>query len=316
MKSIIFIFLLLIIPVLGFCQLTPVPNADSLITKNKVKTSATYFSSNLEDSRLIKKTEYMADGRVVSEYTLSIWDVVSYSFTSTFTYNDDGHLIEVLKIQKVLNLFPKDEEYIDAFGDMPVNERIVFEYDETGQLTKKKIFVFHSDEIPHDSTANQTITYQYENGKLAVEESTSPEIRIFNQNYTVQFNYDSAGNLIRKIRKFGNEKPMTSETRFVYDTNGHVIEKLVTDRSAPHNNTHEKYDYDSAGNLANLYLFSKEEDQFELETTYRYDDHGQQISGDREVQFEYLDNGLIESETWVDAKTNQSFTFKTQYEYF
>jgi uncharacterized protein RhaS with RHS repeats len=316
MKSIFSIFLILIVSVSGFCQITPVANPDALILKNKVKSSTSYFSSESENARLIKKTTYSPEGQILSEYLVSIWDVVSYSYNSTYRYDASGHLIEVLKIQEVLNLFPRDAEYIDSFGNMPVNERIEFEYDEVGQLVKKRTFVFHSNELPDDSTANQTITYQYEDGKLALEESTSPEIRIFNQNYTIEFDYDSAGNLSRKIRKFGTEKPMTRETRFVYDTTGKMIEKLVIDPSVPHNNSHEKFEYDSAGNLINLYLFSKEEEEFELETTYRYDDHGQQISGDRDVQFEYYENGLIESESWSDMKTREVFTFKTQYEYF
>jgi uncharacterized protein RhaS with RHS repeats len=300
----------------GFCQIVPVANPDSLIIKNMVKSSTSYFSSESEDPRLIKKTIYSPEGQILSEYQLSIWDVVSYSYNTTYRYDASGHLIELLKIQEVLNIFSRDAEYIESFGNMPVNERNVFEYDEAGQLVCEKTFVFHSNEIPHDSTANQTIIYQYEGGKLAVEESTSPEIRIFNQNYTVKFDYDSSGNLVRNLRKFGTEKPMTRETRFVYDTAGRVIEKLVIDPSVPHNNSHEKYEYDSAGNLINLYLFSKEEEEFELETTYGYDDHGQQISGDRDVQFSYYENGLIESESWSDMKSRESFTFETQYEYF
>lgn len=301
----------------GFAQLIPVRNPDALILGNKVKSCNSYFKDERSGANhLMQKLEYDEDGRLVSEYLLYLWDVVSYSYTSGYTYNKDGQIAEILKIQEILNLSLRDEDYIESFGDMPVNEKIVFSYDEAGLLVKKEIFVFHSDNIEDDAEARQTIMYQYESGKLVVEESSSPESRIFNKTYLIDFAYDSAGNLIREIRSFGREASTSRETRYVYDTTGFLVEKIVIDKGAPHNNKHEKYEYDSLGNLTDLYVFSSAENTFELEISYKYDSHGQKISGDRDVKFEYLDNGLIKSESWHDDKTDQHITFATEYEYF
>lgn len=317
MKRISCIFLFSLMYFTGFSQLTPVRNADNLVMANKVKTASSVFlDASSGKNHLIQKLDYNQNGWLMKEYILSIWDIVSYSHTNTYQYDSIGNVIEILKMQEILNMFQRDQEYIESFGDMPVNEKINFTYNNQGQLITKEIFVFYSEKLAPGAIPNQTITYTYENGLLILEESSSSETRIFNNNYTIQYAYDSAGNLMRSIRSYGKDKPITRETRFIYDDRRQVSEKIVIDAAAPHNNVHEKYDYDSAGNLLNLYLFSREEKIFELETTYTYDANGQRISGEREVRFEYLENGLIKSESWLDTKTDQQITFSTTYEYY
>jgi hypothetical protein len=317
MKRITCIFLFILLYFTGFSQLMPARNTDALILANKVKTASSVFhDASSGKNHLIQKLGYDPKGTLTSEYLLSIWDVVSYSHMTTYMYDSAGKIVEIQKIQEILKLFERDLEYIESFGDIPVNEKTLFTYDPDGQIMKKEIFVFYSDILKPGSLPNQTITYAYENEKLVLEESASPESRIFNNNYTIQYDYDNTGRLIRNIRTYGKEKSLTRETRFVYDDSGILIEKVIIDAAAPHNNTHEKYEYDSVGNLINLYLFSNTEKIFELETTYAYDTQGRRISGDREVKFEYLDNGLLKSESWFDQKADQQITFTTTYEYY
>ncbi len=317
MKPISCIFLFSLMYLTGFSQLTPVRNTNKFIVANKVKSASSVFhDASSGKNHLIQKLDYSQNGWLLTEYVLSIWDVVSYSHTTTYQYDSAGNVLDILKIQEILNMFQRDQEYIESFGNLPVNEKIVFTYNNQRLLIKKEIFVFYSEILPPGSTPNQTITYTYENGLLTLEESASSETRIFNNNYNIQYAYDSAGNLTRNIRTYGKEKPLTRETRFVYDVGGVLNEKIIIDAAAPHNNVHEKYEYDSAGNLLNLYLFSPEEKIFELETTYTYDAYGHRISGDRDVTFEYLENGLIKSESWLDPKTDQLITFSTSYEYY
>lgn len=315
--KIFFLFLLsLFLSLNGYSQLLPERNPDSLVINNKVKSIRSYFlDPKSEKNHLIQKLDYDQEGRLINEYLLYLWDVVSYSYSNTYTYEDD-RIKQILKIQEILNLYPKDEDYIDYFGDEPVNEKITFTYNDIGQLVKKEIFVFHTEQPEGEIEANQTIQYEYEDNQLVLEESSSPEVRVFNYNYSISYSYDSAGNLLRKLREFGIEKPMRRETRFRYNSLGQVIEKLVLDPSAPHNNTHEKYEYDSLGNRSKLFSYSSEEEEFLLDFEYRYDDHGRRISGEREVEFEYLDNGLIKSESWKDPKTKQNIVFTTEYDYF
>jgi len=294
----------------------PERNFDSLTTQHNVKSSRTfYLDPDTQKNHLIQKLEYDREGRLAEEYLLYLWDAVTYSYTNSYSYNSD-QIKEIIKIQEILSLYPRDQEYIESFGNEPVNEKILFTYNEDGQLEKKEIFVYHTEKLGEDVSANQTIVYEYEDGRLVLEESSSPEVRIFNYNYSISYDYDSVGNLIRKIREFGIDKPMKRETRYRYDSIGQVIEKIVIDPEAPHNNTNEKYEYDSLGNLSKLFSYSSEEEEFLLEFEYRYDDHGRRISGEREVEYKYLDNELIQSESWRDQKTNRQIVFTTEYEYF
>jgi uncharacterized protein RhaS with RHS repeats len=316
MKNILLVFLFICLTISGYSQVIPERNFDSLIVQQNVKSIRTfYLDPDTQKNHLIQKLEYDREGRMVEEYLLYLWDAVTYSYTNSYSYNSD-QIKEIIKIQEILSLYPRDQDYIESFGDEPVNEKIVFIYNEDGQLEKKEIFVYHTQKLEENTPANQTIKYEYEDERLILEKSSSPEVRIFNYNYSISYDYDSAGNLIRKIREFGIDKPMKRETRYRYDSVGQVIEKIVIDPEAPHNNTYEKYEYDSLGNLSKLFSYSSEEEEFLLEFEYRYDDHGRRISGEREVDYKYLDNELIQSESWRDQKTNRQIVFTTEYEYF
>jgi hypothetical protein len=317
MKYIIFFVLLSISAKEAYCQLFPQANSDSLISSLEVKSISSYYTDGeTGKNHLVQKREYNQHGELLNQFQLFLWDVISYSYSTDYTYDENGNKTEELRIQEILDLYPKDSEYIETFGNAPVNDKTILSYDQDGQLIKKEIFVFHTSQASDTISAKRIITYEYEDGRLVEEVSTSPETRIFNYNYSIHYDYDSAGNLIGQERTLGKEKPMKRQTIYKYDSLGLLIEKRVVDSAVPHNNLHEKYEYNEKGQRSKRLEYSDEDKEFIVEDTYRYDDHGNQISGDRDVTFEYYDNGLIKSESWKDPKTKQEITFVSEYQFY
>ncbi len=320
MRKIIY-FILITWPYIDlFAQIEPIQSSDEKLKALSVKTVSTYHYSIADASttnrKLVLKKEISQDGRLMKKYLLSLWDDVSYSHTSTFQYNENGQLVEELKIQKILNLFKRDEDYIQSFGDKPLNEKILYFYNNQGKLSEKLLYTFTGLNLPDSVGPNQTIIYKYENDHLLSEKSTSPESRIFNHNYAISYKYDSLGNIAKRTRSYGKDLKMVRTTSFKYNSENRIEEEKTIDLSAPHNNYHYKYEYDSAGHLINKYAFSEEEEIFELEISYKYDDHGNQISGIRSIEFEYYENGLIKTESWVAEKTDERIHFITEYEFY
>ncbi len=310
-------FLISVLPAtLG--QILPARNADTLVAANKVQIASSYFHDEaINNDRLIQQIEYNPDGLPISEYTLSLWDVVSYSTFKTFAYNELGKPATMTMKQEILSLYPRDGEYIEAFGDRPVYEKIQYTYSENRLPAKQEVVVYYSEKLPEDAIPNQTITFQYENELLLLEESTSTDDRIFNKNYTIEYSYDSIGNLIKSIKTFGKDRIKTTETSYKYDSAGRVSEKIVFDPGSPHNNSHQKYTYDQAGNRIGVYLYAPENSEFELQTSYEYNDHGHRIVDDfARSDFEYLENGLIKNEMREVPNMQMTFGFRTDYTYF
>lgn len=299
-------------------QILPMRNADSLIIANNVHVANSYFhDSTLVKDFVIQRLEFNAGGLLSTEFTLSLWDVVSYSTTKTFTYNESGKPTLMTLKQEILNLYPRDDEYIESFGDRPVYEKIRYEYNEDGLPVKEDIFVYYSEILPVDARPNQSITYQYEGNLLVYEESVSAEVRVFNKNYTVENRYDSIGNLTKSIRTFGKDRLKTTETTMLYDSAGLLAEKITIDALSPHNNSHQKFEYDQSGNLTGIYLYSPEIADFELQTSFKYNTYGHRTTGDfGNATFEYFENGLIKSETREVPNMEQIFRFTTEYSYF
>jgi hypothetical protein len=317
MKKAFFFLLLQSIALSVFAQIAPVHNSQALIREHQVKIRETHYEdAETGEEYLIHKLEFDQQGRVVEEFQLYLWDVVSYTYTTSFRYNDAEKIREKIKIQEILSLFPRDEDYIEMFGDAPVNERVLYQYNEGGQLIKRELYVFYTDEFEESTEPKQVINYRYEDGRIVEEKSISAQDRIFNHNYEIHYDYDSAGNLILQTRKYGDSLELQRQTRFKYDSTGKQVEKKVIDPKSPHNNTHEKYEYNSNGRLTDLYVYSEEEEEFELETTYRYNDQGHMISGNRNVHFEYTGDGLIKSESWTDKNTGKEMKFNSTYQYF
>lgn len=315
MKKTLF-FLLFFLPGLGIhAQLVPVQNADSILKELGVKSISTLYQDETEEHVIFKK-EFDATSKLVKKYQLYLWDAVSYSHTISYRYNDNSLLAEETKIQEILELLDRDNEYIKAFGDTPLNEKIYYYYNDDGLLTKKALFTFSTEEPQSNATPEQTINFEYENGLLLSEESESSDEKFFNKKYIVKYDYDSAGNLIQKSMAYGNDKELQRNTILKYDGKNQLVEEQIVDISIPHNNIHLQYEYNDLGQLSKKFVFDETENEFELETSFEYDEHGNTVAGDRNVVFEYYENGLIKSETWTDPITDVLMIFNTTYEYF
>lgn len=317
MRNTIFIIILFLPTQILFAQIIPIQSTEDELQKLNVKSIAVdYYSNHEKNKQLIYKKDFSPEGNVTGKYQLSLWDAVSNSHTTSYKYNEKDQLVEELKIQEILNLFERDENYIETFGDFPLNEKMAYLYNENGQLSEKQIYIFETASPNDQASPNQSIFYEYNSDKMISEESSSSEEKFFNHNYLIKYVYDSIGNLIGKTLAYGKEREFHRSTIYRYDAQNQRVEEQIIDPSIPHNNVHYKYDYDEEGKISNEYVYDEAEDEFELEASYNYDKNGNAISGKREVKFDYYENGLIKSEIWNDPKTNELVTFSTSYEYF
>ncbi len=320
MKQYLFFLLLSLISIRLYAQIIPAQSDSALLRQNKVKTLSVYFAQpedkNETKEFLLLKKEFDTHGKLIKKFMLYLWDAVSYSYTTTYKYNSKNQLAEELRIQKILNLFERDDHFITSFGKEPLNEKIMFFYNDEGRLSKKVIYTFSSEAFPEEIEPIQIIKYEYEDGALVSEISTSPDDCPCNKNYEMHYTYDSLGQLSDKTKLYGKDLNLQQTTHYIYDADGNLLEEIITDSDLPHNNAHYRYAYDSTGRLAGRYLYSAEEEDFVLESDYFYDKDGNLIPGNRDARFEYYENGLIKEESWIDSKTGQRVTFRTIYEFY
>ncbi len=299
-----------------FAQVEPTQNNDAFLHEHKVKTVSTTYTDSDGKEHLILKKEYSPDGKLTQKYLLSLWEAVSYSNTTTFQYNEKEQLVETINLQTILNLNERDDEFISSFGAKPLNEKYIYTYNEDGQLSQRTTYNYNTDKLPNDAKPNQTVEYTYDSDLLQSEKIISPQSGIFSKNQTTIYTYDNNKNLIQKVVTYGKDMDLERTTKFVYDAENRVSEEKIKDTSIPRNNNHFKYIYDSLGHLSQKLVFDAVEEGFVELASYEYDDHGQQISGDRETEFTYYENGLIRSEKWKDEISDEIFVFTTQYDFY
>lgn len=296
-------------------QIIPTQNSDDDLIRIKVNSVTSYYSQKGDSKEfIIFQKEFSSPGKLMRKFQLSLWDAVSYSNTTNYSYNALSQLVEETKTQEILNLFDRDNDYINNFGDTPLNEKILYHYNDDGLLSKKSIYTYGNQEPENNDPPDQTINCVYEEGSLSSEESTSLDDKFFNKNYLVKYKYDSLGNLIGKSMAYGKDKELQRSTLFRYDSNGQIVEEQIVDSSIPHNNIHVKYEYNNQNKLSSKYVYDEVEKEFELDTSYQYDEQGNVVSGG--VSYEYYENGLIKSESWIDPTTDEVIKFTTTYEYF
>lgn len=320
MRKSLFVVYIFLANIHLFAQIGPVQNRADELVSARVKSVYSYYYSTTDtlgaDATLILKKEYDTDGKITNKIILSLWGAVSYSISTTFKYNEIGQPIEESKFQVILNLENRDLDYIQSFGDTPLNEKIRYAYNQDEKLLKKEIFTFSTDELSDSIGPSQKIIYEYDSGLLRLKKSSSPNTRVFNQNFMIEYEYDERKNLIKTVKTYGSEMDIFRITEFTYNLENRLIEEKISDTGVPRNRGQFKYEYNETGGLKNKLVFDEEVNDFVIEISYKYDQYGNKISGEKKVEFTYYENGLIRSELWKDKITDQIFFFISKYEFY
>lgn len=270
------------------------------------------------EGRLLFRKEFNKEGQLIEKYVYTFWDVVSYNHTTTYKYNSKGNLIEETKIQKILNLGKRDEEYIKALGDDPINEKSFYTYDELNRLLKQVNYTFGKEGFGKNDNPRSSIEYTYnEKGDLIKEIGKTPNGRITYQNYEASYDYDKNGNKIKETKVFTTSPTKsTSTTVYSFNKNGQLTEEKTEDSGIPMNNIHLKYEYDSNGKKAKILRFSQNDGNWEVRKTFSYDENGNPILGDDETTFTFYENGLIKGELWKSSRSDETVNFISTYEFY
>lgn len=303
-----------------FAQVEPIQNNKDVLPDLNLKTISSFYYPSMDTSntkgQLLLKKEFEKDGKITHKFLLSLWDAVSYSYVTTYLYDDKDQLIEELQIQTILNLGERDDVFIQSFGSLPLNKKITYGYSDDGLLSQKEIFTFNSDHLADTTQPSQKIVYAYESGLLRSEKSSSANTVMFNFNYTIEYEYDQQENLIKETKTYGSKMNLKRTTDFVYDSAGQVSEEVIIDKGVPRNNAHYKYEYDKKGLVKTKLVFDPEANEFTILDIYQYDTHGNQILGEKSIEFTYYENGLIHSEQWKDEISDEVFYFVTNYSFY
>lgn len=319
-KKLVYVVFIFCSDVNLLAQIEPVQNSEIKLSQLSVKAVSSFYYAGKDTTnavaKLVFKKEFDAHGKVTKKYILSLWEAVSYENYTTFLYNKKDKLVEESTVQRILNLEKRDQEYIDSFGDTPLNEKSRYAYNQNGELMKKDIFSFSTDKLSASMEPSQKIIFEYDSGLLRHEFSSSPNIRVFNKNFTLDYEYDDQNNLIKKTLTYGSDVDKKRITQFTYNPENRLIEETIEDSGIPRNSDHFKYEYNESGLLKNKLVFDKEEEDFVVSISYEYDERGNRISGEKEVEFMYYNNDLIRSELWKDEISDQIFFFISTYEFY
>ncbi|MDZ7605185.1 MAG: hypothetical protein U5K79_06270 [Cyclobacteriaceae bacterium] len=300
-----------------FAQVMPVTSPQDELRKNHVKSISIFYQ--LPESgkdELIYQKAFNESGQCIKEYLLSLWNEVTHSRVTTYQYNQDGQIAEEVVVDQIREFFPRDREYILEFGDMPLYQKTSYAYNAAGLLTQKRIFVAPSPDFDAALLPAQMITYEWKDSLLIGEKSESPVSNAFTRIYQLNYQYDDQGRLTMKSMLHGKELSMHQTTTYRYDSLGRPGEEIIVDPSMPRNDAHFKYTYDTLGRLTAKSEFSPALGIFEEVAVYTYDNHGNAITGDRNVAFTYYDNGLIRTERWTDELTDVEILLSTTYEFY
>jgi YD repeat-containing protein len=183
-------------------------------------------------------------------------------------------------------------------------EIAVFEYDNTGKITKEIEFEDDGEtEIEH-------FAYEYDASdklirKIALENDREADI--------TTYQYDSSGNLVKETSV--DEEYETETTTYEYSA-GKLAKKVVTDDEFETETT--TYEYDASGNLVKETSIDSDERTPEVDT-YEYDAAGKLVKktdysddGDVEVStYEYNADGKLTAET----ETENGRSVRTEYTY-
>lgn len=320
MKYIIAFVTLIVLAEPSIGQVEPKLNDEKLLKALRIKSLRTFYYDHEDTTkstrRLLFGKDYDIKGNLISKYLLSLWDVVSYDHTTTYSYDKNNNLIEKVVIQKILNLGVRDANFIKDMGDEPINEKFTYYYSDNNQLLKMESFSFGREGFNENQKPNNIVTYEYSKGLLLKEISTTPNGAVIYQNYIATYEYNGSNQKVKETKVFttASNKPERT-TKWLYNDKGLMIEQIVEDKSIPFNNKRIRYEYDDRGRIARELQFSIENSKWENSKVYRYDKAGNEIFGDEETTFDYYSNGLVRRELWKSKDSDETVNFITFYRF-
>jgi YD repeat-containing protein len=300
-------------------QIGPKENSEEELRSAKVKKITTFYyeteDTSKSNGRLLMQKEFDENFKLQQHYLYTFWDAVSYDHTTTYQYDDRGNLLTETRIQKILNLGPRDSSYIAALGSEPINTKTDYVYNDKNQCTMELVYTYKEASLPEGQKPDQMIFYEYKNDKLVKEKSLTPTGAIIYENYEAKYSYNGDGLLIRKDQSFVDDSKQT--TTYSYDSKKQLTEEKRIDSKMPLNDRHLKFEYDSLGRKTIKWRYSKRDSKWiELEK-FKYNNNGGRIlENDDETTYTYYSNGLIRQELWISSKGNGVVNFITTYEFF
>ena len=306
-------------------------NDDAVLEKAKVKKRQTLLYKTEDTtgaiSKVFKETEFNRASKPTKDYFYIFFDVVPYSHTKTFTYDENNQVIETLRTQSLVKeeltashrafLIPADME--DSY------DKNIYEYDSLGNCIKRTHYSYgglgSTKFDPNDPL--DMVIYEYKDGLLVTETGKgTATLRGLPNNsfgssssdYISTYQYDEKGMLIKKTTLYHTlpNKP-TAVTVYTYNENGNLIEEKETHGISGVSEKHVKYEYDKEGRKIKELSYSERTNKWE-ESKYEYNNAGNQIPQNTDDEYIFYKNGLLRQR--IVRVGNSVYNFVTTYEYY
>ena len=232
------------------------------------------------DGELTAETEYDKAGNE-TKHTCYKSDGSIY-VQDKYTYDNVGNLIVHESISGEYN--SKETYEYDAAGDMigrreyfddDLYRRWEYEYDAAGRV--KSDTVYNAD---GDMCGGKVHEYEYDEEGNVTSDVTSGfynpnmDINIRQVFYSDEYQYDKAGNMIKRISYITDDEYLMSE--WEYDEKGRLLTEIEYYDDGVSIRTKDEYEYDSDGKRIKRIRMEYEKTEKEI-TEYRYDEWGNLI---------------------------------------
>lgn len=231
--------------------------------------------------------EFDREGRCIREENIfPFQDVVATSDEYFMTYDQQGNLVEKIKVHKNLSLTASDQAYQTFLGNSNDTTISRFVLNQHGDVVKEIEF-----EVGLGDTL--VVEYEYTDGtKTRSKHFSTQHIGvIWSDNFTITYDYDELGRLSLETKTPETLRQSSITTYKYIGSSKQPSEKVAL------------YDFRWTR------FFNREENQVQV--------LGEQDSSDQKVEiFEYDENGnLLESSYMSSSRWGKGQTYGTRYEY-
>lgn len=306
-------------------------NDTTLIENLKVKNRKTilYRSEDTtgQKGKVFKETSFIGT-KPTKDYFYIFFDVVPYSHTTVFSYNDRNQIIEVLRTQSIIQneLTESSKGYLTEADMQDSYTKMLYFYDKQGNLIQEKTYSYGGSIIGVTNfdvnDPSEVVNYEYDKGLLIKEVGMSGASfqghkqtdYSSSSDYITTYVYDNNQQLTKKITSyhtFPNKPELV--TTYLYDKIGNKIEEKQTGGLSGVSNKHTKYEYDQKGRVTKELNYSQVNDTW-IENIFEYNNGGNQIPKDTDDTYQFYDNGLLRQR--IVKIRNSVYNFITTYDYY